>query len=288
VVIENITRHIENGMRPMQAALKGADEIGFTVLSMSVSLIAVFIPILMMGGIVGRLFREFAVVLSVSIAISMVVSLTATPMMCSRLLRSKHEHGWLYNRTESIFQWVISTYGSALEVVLDRTVPMMLLMLVTIGASVYLYIKVPKGFFPHQDTGRLSGIVEGQQHISYRALVDKAVWFEQQVRSDPDVETVDMVAGTSGGGFGGNQAQIWLQLKPVGVRKSTVDQVIDRLRAKTENMPGATLYLQANQDIRIGGGNPTASINIRCRARISICSANGRRRFCSGCANFLR
>jgi multidrug efflux pump len=253
VVIENITRHIESGMRPMQAALKGAEEIGFTVLSMSVSLIAVFIPILLMGGIVGRLFREFAVVLSVSIAISMMVSLTATPMMCSRLLRTKHEHGRLYNWTESMFQSILSTYASALEVVLDRTVPMMLLMVATIGVTVYLYIEVPKGFFPQQDTGRLSGIIEGQQHISYRSLVEKAEWFEQQVRSDPDVETVDMVAGTSGGGFGGNQAQVWMQLKPVGVRKSTVDQVIDRLREKTEDMPGATLYLQANQDIRIGG-----------------------------------
>ena len=253
VVIENITRHIENGMQPLQAALKGAAEIGFTVLSMSVSLIAVFIPILLMGGIVGRLFREFAVVLSVSIAVSMAVSLTATPMMCSRLLRAKRRHGSLYNWTENVFQWIISTYSSALEVALRHSAPMMLLMAATIGASVYLYIKIPKGFFPHQDTGRLSGIIEGQQHISYRSLVEKAEWFERQVRSDPDVETVDMVAGTSGGGFGGNQAQIWLQLKPVGVRKSTVDQVIDRLREKTDAMPGATLYLQANQDIRIGG-----------------------------------
>jgi multidrug efflux pump len=253
VVIENITRHIENGMQPMQAALKGAAEIGFTVLSMSVSLIAVFIPILMMGGIVGRLFREFAVVLSVSIAVSMAVSLTATPMMCSRLLRATRRHGSLYNRTESVFAWIVSAYSSALEVVLRHPVPMMVLMAATIGASVYLYIKIPKGFFPQQDTGRLSGIIEGQQHISYRSLVEKAEWFEQQVRSDPDVETVDMVAGTSGGGFGGNQAQIWMQLKPIGVRKSTVDQVIDRLRNKTDDMPGATLYLQANQDIRIGG-----------------------------------
>ena len=253
VVIENITRHIENGMRPMQAALRGASEIGFTVLSMSVSLIAVFIPILLMGGIVGRLFREFAVVLSVSIVVSMVVSLTATPMMCSRLLKTKHSHGRLYNWTENIFQWVISTYASALEVVLDHSVPMILLIIATVGTSVYLYIKIPKGFFPQQDTGRMQGIVEGQQHISYQALVEKAKWFEQQVRSDPDVETVDMVAGTSGGGFGGNRAQIWLQLKPVGVRKSSIDEVIDRIRAKTESMPGATLYLQANQDIRIGG-----------------------------------
>ncbi len=253
VVIENITRHIENGMPPMQAALRGASEIGFTVLSMSVSLIAVFIPILLMGGIVGRLFREFAVVLSVSIVVSMVVSLTATPMMCSRLLKTKHAHGRLYNWTENIFQWVISTYASALEVVLDHSVPMILLIIATVGTSVYLYIKVPKGFFPQQDTGRMQGIVEGQQHISYQALVEKAKWFEEQVRSDPDVETVDMVAGTSGGGFGGNRAQIWLQLKPVGVRKSSIDEVIDRIRAKTESMPGATLYLQANQDIRIGG-----------------------------------
>ena len=253
VVIENITRHIEDGMRPMQAALKGSAEIGFTVLSMSASLIAVFIPILLMGGIVGRLFREFAVVLSVSIAVSMVVSLTATPMMCSRLLKTKHVHGRIYNWTESVFRWIISTYASALEVVLDHSVPMMVVMALTIGASVYLYIRIPKGFFPQQDTGRLSGIVEGQQHISYRALLEKAKWFEQQVRADPDVETVDMVAGTSGGGFGGNQAQIWLQLKPIGVRKSTVDQVIDRIRDRTESMPGATLYLQANQDIRIGG-----------------------------------
>jgi len=253
VVIENITRHIENGMRPMQAALKGAAEIGFTVLSMSVSLIAVFIPILLMGGIVGRLFREFAVVLSVAIAVSMVISLTVTPMMCSRLLKTRHTHGRLYNWTESIFQWVISTYASALEVVLDHSVPMILLMVATIGTSVYLYIKVPKGFFPQQDTGRMSGIVEGQQHISYKALVEKAKWFEEQVRNDPDIETVDMVAGTSGGGFGGNQAQIWTQLKPIGVRRSSIDQVIDRIREKTESMPGATLYLQANQDIRIGG-----------------------------------
>ncbi|HTA45479.1 MAG TPA: multidrug efflux RND transporter permease subunit [Bryobacteraceae bacterium] len=253
VVIENITRHIENGLPPMEAARKGAAEIGFTVLSMSVSLIAVFIPILMMGGIVGRLFREFAVVLSVAIAVSMVVSLTTTPMMCSRLLKPRRTHGRLYNWTENIYQWILSTYASALDVVLDHAAPMMLVMLATIGISVYLYIAIPKGFFPEQDTGRLSGIVEGEQHISYQALVEKAKWFEQQVRADPEVDTVDMVAGTSGGGNGGNQAQMWLQLKPIGVRKSSATEVIDRLRRKTEGMPGATLYLQANQDVRVGG-----------------------------------
>ncbi len=148
VVIENITRHIENGMQPMQAALRGAQEIGFTVLSMSISLIAVFIPILMMRGIVGRLFREFAVVLSVSIFMSLIISLTATPMMCARLLKAKHEHGRLYNTTEKFFQWIISTYASALEVVLNRTAPVMIVMVLTIGVSVYLYVKIPKGLLP--------------------------------------------------------------------------------------------------------------------------------------------
>jgi multidrug efflux pump len=258
VVIENITRHMELGMKPMAAALKGASEIGFTVLSISVSLIAVFIPILLMSGIVGRLFREFAVVLSVAILVSMAVSLTTTPMMCSRLLKEVKQHGRFYRTTEKFFEWVISTYSAALETVLRNTVAMMLLMLLTIGVSVYLYIKIPKGFFPQQDTGRLQGTILGQQHISYQSLVDKAKWFEQQCRSDPDVDTVDMVAGTSGGGAGGNQAQIWLQLLPIGVRKSTADQVIARLRQKTSGMPGATLYLQANQDVRIGGRQSNA------------------------------
>jgi multidrug efflux pump len=258
VVIENITRHIESGMRPMAAALKGAAEIGFTVLSISISLIAVFIPILLMPGIVGRLFREFAVVLSVAILISMVVSLTTTPMMCSRLLRHDEKHGWLYRKTDEFFNWVISSYSSALQAVLGHAVPTLLVMLLTVGVSVYLYIKIPKGFFPQQDTGRISGNIVGQQHISYQALVDKAKWFEQQCRADKDVDTVDMVAGTSGGGAGGNAAQIWMQLKPIGVRKSTADEVITRLRDKTEGMPGATLYLQANQDVRVGGRQSNA------------------------------
>jgi multidrug efflux pump len=253
VVIENITRHLESGMKPMQAALKGAEEIGFTVLSMSISLIAVFIPILMMGGIVGRLFREFAVILSVAIALSMVISLTVTPMMCAWLLKEKRTHGYLYNQTEKFFQWIISTYASALDVVLNRPAPILLLVMLTMGVTVYLYIKVPKGFFPQQDTGRLNGAIVGEQHISYQALVEKAKWFEEQVRMDPDVETVTMVAGTSGGGFGGNNANINVQLKPVGVRKATSDQVIARLRRQTSGVPGAVMFLQNSQDVRIGG-----------------------------------
>ncbi|HVW86259.1 MAG TPA: efflux RND transporter permease subunit, partial [Bryobacteraceae bacterium] len=254
VVIENITRHIENGVQPMQAALRGAQEIGFTVLSMSVSLIAVFIPILMMGGIVGRLFREFAVVLSIAIAMSMIVSLTATPMMCSRLLKVKHEHGRLYNWSEKFFNWIISTYSSALQVVLHHPALTMAVMAVTIAVNVYLYVKIPKGFFPQQDTGRLMGQIQGQQHISFAALSEKVRWFEAQVRSDPDVDTVDAFAGAGGfGRGGGNSAQLFCQLKPIGQRKSTADEVISRLRRKTAGMPGATLYLQSNQDIRIGG-----------------------------------
>ena len=259
VVIENITRHIEAGMKPMQAALKGAEEIGFTVLSMSISLIAVFIPILMMSGVVGRLFREFAVILSASIAISMVVSLTVIPMMCAQFLKEDHGHGYLYNLTERNYQWVISTYASALDFVLNHPASILVTLLLTLGVNVYLYDKIPKGFFPQQDTGRLQGAVMGQQHISYQALVSKARWFEEKIRTDPDVETVTMVAGSSGGGYGGaNSAQINVQLKPTGVRKSTSDQVIARIRRQTSGVPGASLYLQNSQDVRVGGRQSNA------------------------------
>jgi multidrug efflux pump len=259
VVIENITRHLENGMKPMQAALKGAEEIGFTVLSMSISLIAVFIPILMMSGVVGRLFREFAVVLSVSIAISMVVSLTVVPMMCAWLLKEDRGHGLIYNQSEKFYKWIISTYGSALNVVLDHPGTILVTLLLTLGINVYLYDKIPKGFFPQQDTGRLQGAVQGEQHISYLSLLDKAKWFEEKVRMDPDVETVTMVVGSSGGGFGGaNSAMINVQLKPVGVRKSTSDQVVARLRRQTSGVPGATMFLQNSQDVRIGGRQSNA------------------------------
>jgi multidrug efflux pump len=254
VVIENIMRHIENGIPPMQAALRGAQEIGFTVLSMSVSLIAVFIPILMMGGIVGRLFREFAVVLSIAITISMVVSLTTTPMMCARLLKVNHNHGRLYNWSEKFFQFILSTYSSALQVVLKHSALTMVVMVLTIGVNVYLYIKIPKGFFPQQDTGRLQGQIQGQQHISFAALSEKVRWFEAQVRSDPDVDSVDTSIGAGGfGRGGGNSAQLFCQLKPIGERTATADEVITRLRRKTSGMPGAQLFLQSNQDIRIGG-----------------------------------
>jgi multidrug efflux pump len=256
VVIENITRYIEDGMQPMKAALKGAQEIGFTVLSMSISLIAVFIPILMMGGIVGRLFREFAVVLSVAILMSMIVSLTATPMMCARLLKVEHNHGRLYRWSEAFFQWIIDAYGSALRVVLDHPALTMIIMAATIGINVYLYIKVPKGFFPQQDTGRLQGQVLGEQSISFAALSQKMQYFEEQVRADPAVRTVDAFAGA--GGRGGNAGSLFLELKPLEQRKVSADDVIARIRRKTAGMPGATLYLQSAQDIRVGGRQSNA------------------------------
>jgi multidrug efflux pump len=260
VVIENITRHLEAGMKPMPAALKGAAEIGFTVISMSISLIAVFIPILMMTGIVGRLFREFSMVLAASIVISMMISLTAIPMMCAWLLKPDTGHGWLYNTTEKFYRWIISTYASALDFVLNHPASIMVVFVMTLGVNVYLYDKIPKGFFPQQDTGRLQGAVQGQQHISYQALVEKAKWFEEKIHHDPDVETVTMVAGSSGGGgFGGStSAMINVQLKPVGVRKSTSDQVIARLRRETSGVPGATMFLQNSQDVRVGGRQSNA------------------------------
>ena len=174
--------------------------------------------------------------------------------MCAWLLKEKRGHGYFYNMSERFFKWIISTYASALEVVLNHPASVLLTLMLTVGINVYLYVRVPKGFFPQQDTGRLQGNVVGQQHISYQSLVEKAKWFEEQVRKDPDVETVTMVVGSSGGGWGGaNQAQVNVQLKPAGVRQSTSDQVIARLRRKTSGVPGATLFLQNSQDVRIGG-----------------------------------
>ena len=260
VVIENITRYIEMGIEPMEAAFRGAKEIGFTVLSMSISLIAVFIPILLMGGVVGRLFREFAVVLSVAILISLIVSLTLTPMMCSRLLKVNHNHGKLFQWSERGFQFIISSYASALQVVLRHPALTMLVMALTVGVNIYLYIKVPKGFFPQQDTGRLRGGIQGQQHISFAALAEKVRFFEAQVRSDPDVESVDVFAGGGGGrgGGGGNSAMLFCQLKPLGIRKATSDEIITRLRRKTAGMPGATMFMQSAQDFRVGGRQSNA------------------------------
>jgi multidrug efflux pump len=249
VVIENITRYLEQGVQPFQAALKGAREIGFTVLSMSSSLVAVFIPILLMGGIVGRLFREFAVTLSIAIAVSLVVSLTTTPMMCAHLLREHREHGRLYRLTERIFTWTVNTYGTTLSGVLRHAPITLAVLLATIGLNVYLFVRVPKGFFPMQDNGRMMGAIQGDQDTSFQAMNGILQRMVAIVHADPAVDTVN---GFTGGGTP-NTARMFVNLKPLDERKVAVDQVIARLRPKLARIPGATLYLQPSQDLRVGG-----------------------------------
>ena len=241
-------------MRPFQAALKGAKEVSFTVLSMSTSLIAVFIPLLMMGGIVGRLFREFAVTLSVAIVVSLVISLTTTPMMCAHLLREHREHGWLYNITDRAFRASIDFYGTTLSAAL-RAAPLTLaILLATIGLNVYLFIHVSKGFFPMQDNGRMMGAIQGDQDTSFQAMDKILLQMINIVHADPAIDTVAGSTGGGGpGGGGSNTARLFVSLKPIEQRKITVDQVIARLRPKLGRIPGATLYLQAAQDLRVGG-----------------------------------
>ncbi len=256
VVIENITRHIESGMRPFQAAMKGASEIGFTVLSMSTSLIAVFIPILMMGGIVGRLFREFAVVLSTAIAVSLFVSLTTTPMMCAKFL--KHDtgrHGRAYRLSEGAFNRMLRAYDVGLRWVLRHQFLILLVTIGTVCLNVYLFVITPKGFFPQQDTGRISGDIRGDQDLSFAAMSQKMQEFTDIVRQDP---AVDSVTSFTGGGSGGSTARLFASLKPLSERKISADQVIARIRRKSEHIPGAAMFLQAVQDLSVGGRHGAA------------------------------
>ena len=260
VVIENITRYLEQGMAPFAAAIKGASEIGFTVVSMSLSLIAVFIPILLMSGIVGRLFREFAMVLSFAILVSLVVSLTTTPMMCAHLLKSREaeSHGRFYYWSEAAFDWVLDSYASALHAILRHPAVTMMVLLATMGFTVYLYIIIPKGFFPEQDTGRLSGNVVADQKISFQAMLPKVKYLNQLVISDPDVESNSWPIGGNYGG-GSNSAHMYAVLKPIGVRKSTAEEVIARIRRKASNVPGAQLFYTPSQDVRVGGRSSNAA-----------------------------
>ena len=264
VVLENISRRIEEGMDPMRAALQGSREVGFTVLSMSLSLIAVFIPILLMGGIVGRLFREFAVVLSVAILISLVVSLTATPMMCARLLRHEDArvHGRLYRASERAFAFALGWYERSLAWALRHGPLMLALLAATICLNVYLYIIVPKGFFPQQDTGRLVGNIQADQSISFQAMRQKVAGFVEIVRQDPDVENV--VAFT--GGAQRNRAFMFVVLKPRAERRLSADQIIARLRGKLAREPGASLFLVPVQDIRVGGRQASAQYQFTLQA----------------------
>ncbi|HWA14725.1 MAG TPA: multidrug efflux RND transporter permease subunit [Burkholderiales bacterium] len=251
VVLENISRKMEDGMDAMKAAVAGVREVGFTVVSMSLSLIAVFIPILMMGGIIGRLFREFAVTLSVAVLISMFVSLTATPMMCARILRrgQDREEGRLARLLERGFDCVRRGYERSLAWALRHGPLMMLVLLATVCLNFYLYSVVPKGFFPQQDVGRISGSIQADQDISFQAMQKKLADFVAIVQKDPAVENV---IGFTGGGQR-NSARMFIALKPLSERRMSVDQVIGRLRGKLAHEPGARLFLQPVQDIRIGG-----------------------------------
>src|ERR1700676_5493093 len=251
VVLENITRYIENGMSPLEASLKGANEVGFTVLSMSISLIAVFIPILLMGGIVGRLFREFAMTISIAIMISLVISLATTPMMCAVLLRghSDQGHGRLYQISEHFFDSMLDFYRRTLTVSLRHPAAIMLILAAVLGLNFYLYNIIPKGFFPQQDTGRVVGSIQADQSISFQLMQQKLAQFVTIIKQDPAVETV---VGFTGGGQT-NSGFMFVSLLPLDKRKLSVDGVITRLRREMAVVPGATLFLQAVQDIRVGG-----------------------------------
>ena len=255
VVIENITRYLEQGYTPYDAAMRGSREIGFTVLSMSTSLIAVFIPILLMGGIVGRLFREFAVTLSVAIAMSLVISLTTTPMMCAKFLRSQHDrqHGRLYNAGERFFAWMLGRYEIGLRWVLRQWILVLFIAIGTFFLNIYLFILVPKGFFPQQDTGRIGGSTRASQDISFDALKQKQAELAAIVQQDSGVAYVMAFAGGSGGGSTTNVGRMFVSLKPLKERKVSADAIINRLRPKLAKVPGATLFLQSNQDISVGG-----------------------------------
>ena len=264
VVLENVSRHIESGMPPFEAALKGAREVGFTVLSMSLSLIAVFIPILLMGGIVGRLFREFAVTLSVAILVSLAVSLTTTPMMCARLLRPVHERkpGRLFLASERAFAWLLLHYETSLGWALRHSRLMILILVATVGLNIFLYAKVQKGFFPQQDTGRVIGSIQADQGISFQAMRQKLADFIEIVRADPAVESV---VGFTGGGQR-NSGFMFVSLKPLKERKISADQVIARLRPGLAQEPGANLYLVPVQDIRVGGRQANAQYQFTLQA----------------------
>jgi len=251
VVLENVSRHVEAGMPRLQAALQGAREVGFTVVSMSLSLIAVFIPILLMGGVVGRLFREFAITLSAAILVSLIVSLTTTPMMCSRLAeeRGARQHGRLYRLSERAFNAVQDRYRVSLEWALANGATVMLILAVTVALNVYLYIRAPKGFFPQQDTGLMMGQIQADQAISFQAMREKLHHFVDVVLHDPAVNTV---VGFTGGGAR-NSGNMFISLKPRAQRQISADAVIARLRGKLGHEPGANLFVQPVQDIRVGG-----------------------------------
>src|ERR1700732_1146779 len=259
VVMENIARHLENGMKPFAAALKGAQEIGFTVFSISVSLVAVFIPLLLMGGIVGRLFREFAITLSTAIVVSMVISLTTTPMMCAYLLRDERnqKHGRLYMISEKGFDWTLSLYRTTLHWVLENPALTLIVLFLTIALNVVLIIRMPKGFFPQQDTGAITGGEQGPQDASFPAMNNSIQQIVGVIKNDPAVANVIGFTGGRGATNGGN---VYIALQPLAARKVSAAEIINRLRPQLSRLPVASAFLQAAQDLRIGGGGSSAVV----------------------------
>ncbi|MDQ2763783.1 MAG: efflux RND transporter permease subunit, partial [Pseudomonadota bacterium] len=254
VMLENIFRHVEDGMDPFEAALKGAGEIGFTIVSISLSLVAVFIPLLLMGGIVGRLFREFAVTVSIAVLVSGMVSLTLTPMMCSRFLKhDEGQHGWLYRTVERGFEALLGGYRRTLDIALRHQFVMLLVFLGTLGLTAALYVIIPKGFFPSQDTGVMVVITDAGQDVSFAEMGRLQQNVAEVVGSDPDVASYSSTIGAGIGGQTGNNGRIWVTLKPFGERHTSVQKVIDRLRPRLAQLEGVKAFMQAAQDINVGG-----------------------------------
>ena len=253
VVIENIVRHIEDGLTPMQAALKGASEIGFTIVSITLSLIAVFIPLFLMGGYVGKLFQEFAVAVSVSLVLSLVISLTLTPMLCSRLLKPETgKHGRVYRLFERGFDALLGVYERSLKVALRHRFVTLMVMLGTIVVTGYLYVVIPKGFFPEQDTGMILGIGEAAQDISFPAMAQRMQAAVDVLLRDPDIASVGSNVGPGGPTTTLNQGRLFIALKPRDQRRASASQIIDRLRPQLAKIEGIRLYMQPAQDITIG------------------------------------
>ncbi len=253
VMLENIYRHIEEGMRPLDAALKGAGEIGFTIVSISVSLIAVFIPLLLMGGIVGRLFREFAVTVAIAVVMSAVISLTLTPMMCSRFLRGHTaQHGRFYRVIEGAFDAMLGFYRRTLDIVLRFQFLTLMVFFATLGLTVFLFITVPKGFFPDQDNGLLIAVTEGAQDISFQQMKDRQHALGELLAADPDIQGFSGSIGAGGGGQTANNGRFYITLKPFDERHSSAQQVIARLRPKIARIEGGQMFMQAAQDVKVG------------------------------------
>ena len=254
VMLENIARHVEEGVSPMQAAIQGAGEIGFTIFSISLSLIAVLIPLLLMGGIIGRLFREFSVTLTMTIVVSAFVALTLTPMMAARLLHPESEtrHGRIYAATERVFDWMLGVYERGLDFVLVHRFATLCFFFATLAATGWLFVKIPKGFFPQQDTGLITGISEAPQDVSFARMSNLQQQLAAIVQADPDVASVASAIGASGGAAL-NNGRMYITLKPRAERSASADQIIARLRPKLDKVDDGRLYLQAAQDVRMGG-----------------------------------